>query len=292
MKKAYQLIDSTEKLIYLQKAVEVSHYVAIDTEFVRRTTYYAKLALIQIKAHDEIFLIDPLQCKDLSYIGEILQDESITKIFHAPQQDFEIFFQLFKKLPQNIFDTQLAAKFCNLGRSLSYRDLCKELLGADIDKTLQKCDWAVRPMTKEMYEYAAADVDNLSNIYEILYNILRTNDHMKDFQHASETLIDPQKYIVDYELSWKKVKFSNRNHRFLQRMKRMAAFREETAAKLNIPRGHFLTDKDLINLCYNLPMTSKELSKLRINSKWLKENHKENLLNVASAITEAEEAAQ
>ena len=293
MKKTYLLIDSEEKLQQLMKAVEASHYVAIDTEFVRRTTYFAKLALIQIKAHDEIFLIDPFLCKDLSYIGKLLQDESIIKIFHAPQQDFEIFYRLFKKVPKNVFDTQLAAKFCCLGSSLSYRDLCKELLCMDIDKTLQKCDWAERPLTNAMYKYAAADVDNLSNIYEILYNMLRTNEQMKAFQLAMEKILDHKRYILDFEHSWKKVKFSNRNKTFLKRMQKLAAFREETASLLDIPRAHFLTDKDLISLCYNLPETTKELQKLRIRSSWLKDaKHVEKLLAISHAIKEQETAAQ
>ena len=111
-------------------------HLTIDTEFIREKTYWPKLCLIQIYDGKEKVIIDPLEKNlDLDPFFKILNDKKIIKIFHAGRQDIEIFYNLTKKIPKNIFDTQIAAMVCGFGDSIGYDTLVSQILKKKIDKT-------------------------------------------------------------------------------------------------------------------------------------------------------------
>ena len=83
-----------------------SPYMAIDTEFLREKTYYAKLCLVQIAIEGEVAIIDPLGIRDLSVMAPALSDPNIMKIFHASSQDIEILYHETGVVPTPVFDTQ------------------------------------------------------------------------------------------------------------------------------------------------------------------------------------------
>lgn len=270
MKKSYLVIDQQEKLSILANEIDLCTSIAIDTEFVRRTTYYPKLRLIQLNINKKIFLLDIPNLSDLLVIKLLLADINKVKIIHAASQDFEIFFQLFGEIPRNIFDTQAAARICGLGQYLSYQNLCLQLLGIEIDKTLQKCDWGTQTITPEMYKYAANDVYHLPELYRILTTKLNETKTNELFAQEQTELFNIEKYKLNPNDAWKKIKIPGRYSKFLERIKMLAAYREESASLLDIPRGHFISDHDLITICEHLPTDQIELKKLHIHNRFLK----------------------
>ena len=134
------LVCSTDELDkFCSEVLEMSKYVTIDTEFVRRNTYYAKLCLIQLgfetKGTKNVILIDPLLTElNLTALKKLLENKRVTKIIHAGRQDLEIFLHLFDFLPAPLFDTQIAAMVCGMGEQESYESLVKKLLGKQLDK--------------------------------------------------------------------------------------------------------------------------------------------------------------
>jgi ribonuclease D len=144
-------------------------FVTVDTEFLRETTYWPKLCLIQAATDDEAVLIDPLvKGLDLSPFFALLANNKVTKVFHAARQDIEIFVKLTGKVPENIFDTQVAASVCGFGDSVSYDNLVRSITNVDLDKSSRFTDWSARPLSEKQRLYALADVTHLRDIYRAL----------------------------------------------------------------------------------------------------------------------------
>jgi ribonuclease D len=141
-------------------------FVTVDTEFLRETTYWPKLCLLQVATSDEAVLIDPLAPGlDLSPFFTLLANPKVIKVFHAARQDIEIFVKLTGKVPESIFDTQIAASVAGFGDSVSYDNLVRAVVGVDLDKSSRFTDWATRPLTEKQRLYALADVTHLRDIY-------------------------------------------------------------------------------------------------------------------------------
>ena len=144
-------------------------FLAVDTEFMRERTYYPQLCLVQISDGTTAVAIDPLaRGLDLAPLWALMCDEAIVKVFHAGQQDMEIFLHQIGRLPAPIYDTQLAAMVCGLGDQVGYDKLVKVLLGDDIDKTSRFTDWSKRPLSGRQITYALDDVIYLAQLYPLL----------------------------------------------------------------------------------------------------------------------------
>jgi ribonuclease D len=259
------LVDSQKILNELCLELSNIKILSIDTEFERKNTYFAKLSLIQISTHKHKIIIDVLANLDLSNLAKLLSDPNILKIFHAPREDFEIFYHLFKKIPINIFDIQIAAQICGLGKCLNYAFICKQILGITIDKTYQKSDWMERPIIKDMMSYAMNDVIFLEKIYNHFNSIMIKNNLLENYNDEIKHLLNLDNYNHNIFNVWKKVKFNKNIKNIENKIIMISAYREEVAMKLNIPRKHFFNDQDLLLLCKFLPTNDVELKKIKLN---------------------------
>src|SRR5690606_19856992 len=115
-----ELITSTSVLAQFCERAQRHDFVTVDTEFLRETTYWPKLCLLQAATLEEAVLVDPLAPNlDLAPFFELLADQRVAKVFHAARQDIEIFVKLSGKVSLNVFDTQIAASVCGFGDSVS-----------------------------------------------------------------------------------------------------------------------------------------------------------------------------
>ena len=136
--------------------------ITVDTEFLRETTYYPLLCVIQMASPDEAVVIDALaESMDLAPFFALMGNEKVLKVFHAARQDIEIVWHLAGILPHPIFDTQVAAMVLGYGDSIAYDALVEKVTGHRPDKTHRFTDWSRRPLTKEQIVYAEADVTHL-----------------------------------------------------------------------------------------------------------------------------------
>ncbi len=259
------IIDNQRALNEFCKQIQSCKTISVDTEFVRKNTYYARLSIIQVMAGSHKVIIDTLSNLVLAPLNEVFLNDQIVKIFHAPREDFEIFYHLFKKLPKNVFDTQIAAQLCEFGQYLSYGDICYKICGIEIDKTYQRADWLKRPISNDMLDYAIKDVEHLERIYEVLGEIITKTNKQDVYNNKVHTsLLTIANYAVNASTAWKKVKFNNHSSSFTRRMKIIAAYREEQASMIDLPRRHFITDEDLVRICKHLPTTNKHFEDLKL----------------------------
>ena len=102
-------VDDSAKLADLVERLKGASLIALDTEFMRERTYYARLCLIQIATDELVAIVDPLAIEDRSSLWEVLSDASSVKVLHSGVQDLEIIYHETGSVPAPIFDTQVAA---------------------------------------------------------------------------------------------------------------------------------------------------------------------------------------
>src|SRR4051812_22704199 len=125
-------------------------FVTVDTEFMRESTFWAQLCLIQMAGPGEAAIIDPFAAElDLSPFYRLMADEKVLKVFHAARQDIEIFVHQAGAVPHPIFDTQIAAMVCGYGDQVSYDQLVYRVTGDQIDKSSRFTDWSHRPLSEK-----------------------------------------------------------------------------------------------------------------------------------------------
>lgn len=288
----YEYIDTTDKLDNFIERISTASWLALDTEFIRGRHYFSKLCLIQIATKDHLACIDPLACDDLSSFADLLYNTNITKVLHAVHQDMDIFYQLFKKIPTPIFDSQVAAAVLGIGNQIGYSNLVAALLEIELDKSQSRTDWAKRPLSTRQLNYAIDDVRYLREIYPMLLDQLQKLNRldwlMPSFEHSTAiTTYQPQP-----EKMWLKVHGKQSlNAQQLAVLRDLAAWRETTAIKRNLPRRWLMPDSLLVDLARQQPTTTYAIQRLRgTNTKQLRPYHDQwvNCINKAKRLPEAQ----
>ena len=184
--------------IYKSSAIP---FIGFDTEFIRETTYWPLLCLIQLSLENKIILIDPLiNNLSLEPLNEIMAMPEIIKICHSGRQDCEIFNHLFGQPPLSLFDTQIAASFLKMGDCIGFQSLVHEILGKKLDKTHQHTNWSARPLSPQQIDYAAQDVADLATLYTYLSDELKEANLWETALEQMKILSDPSIYEVNKEI--------------------------------------------------------------------------------------------
>ena len=257
-------ITDTEELSAYCKVARAFDFVTVDTEFLRETTYWPKLCLLQVATPDEAVLVDPLaNGLDLGPFLELLVDASVVKVFHAARQDIEIFVKLSGKVPVNIFDTQAAASVCGFGDSVSYDNLVRAITGVELDKSSRFTDWSSRPLSDKQKSYALADVTHLRDVYLKLRTQLDETQRWSWVEDELETLRSIDTYVVQPAHAWERLRMKLNRPRDLAALKALAAWREARAQGNDQPRSRILKDDALAELVVQRPLTADAFDKLR-----------------------------
>ncbi|BBK31291.1 ribonuclease D [Stella humosa] len=266
------LIADTESLAAFCQRQIGADYVAVDTEFMRDKTYWPQLCLVQVAGPEEAAAIDPLAPgMDLAPLLELMFDERIVKVFHAARQDIEIFYHLTGRIPEPLFDTQVAAMVCGFGEAVSYENLATKLAGARIDKSSRFTDWAQRPLTPRQLTYALSDVTHLRPTYEKLRRRLEKSGRGEWLDEEMNVLLEPGTYRLEPAESWRRFKVRGGSGRFLAVLKEVAAWRERTAQDKDMPRGRILRDEAVLEIAAHHPASVDDLARTRGLGKGLAE---------------------
>jgi len=260
-----ELINTTDALAEACRALQEHDFVAVDTEFMRETTFWPQLCLIQAAAGPVEVMIDPLAERiDLAPLLELLSDPGTMKVFHACRQDVEIFFHMNGgAVPQPLFDTQIAAMAVGLGDSISYDNLVRQVLGRPIDKGPRFTDWSRRPLSKNQLVYALADVTHLRDLYPKLREQLDTLGRADWVAEEMQILTDPGTYRMDPDEAWRRLKLRKTSAKWLAALKAAAAWREREAQTRDMPRSRVVKDDGLYELAHAAPTSLDELAGLR-----------------------------
>ncbi|SFG95453.1 ribonuclease D [Methylobacterium gossipiicola] len=259
------LISTTPALADACARFAAQPFVTVDTEFMRETTYYPKLCLIQMAGPDGSgALVDPLAPGlDLAPFFALMADEGVVKVFHSARQDLEIIWLLGGLLPQPFFDTQVAAMVCGYGDSVSYEQLVNDVAKAKIDKSSRFTDWSRRPLSDAQLSYALSDVTHLVKVYEVLAGQLLSTDRGEWLDEEMSVLTSPETYRADPSSAWRRLAGRMRKPREIAVLIEVAAWREREAQSRNVPRGRILKDEAVIDVATAAPRSVEALGRLR-----------------------------
>jgi ribonuclease D len=257
-------VTDTQSLAELVAELRTAPGVAIDTEFMREKTYFARLCLIQLASDDVTAIVDPLAIADLSPLKELLTDPAVVKIFHAGSQDLEIFYRLFGVATAPIFDSQVAATLAGFPQQVGYGALVKEVMGVTLDKGDTYTDWAKRPLSETQIEYALNDVRYLPEIRRRLLAEMEREGRIEWLAADFARLEDPATYqVVPHEL-WRRVKrISSLNRRQLAVAREVTAWREHEAQRRDVPKRWVIGDESIIEIARRAPKSGDELHAIR-----------------------------
>ena len=258
------LITDTKALTALCKALAHDTFVTVDTEFMRETTYWPDLCLIQIAGAEVNGLIDPMaEGIDLKPFFALMNNEKVLKVFHAARQDVEIMVHLAGTVPHPIFDTQIAAMVCGFGDQVSYEAIVRKLAKAQIDKSSRFTDWSRRPLTEKQLTYALSDVTHLRTVYEKLKLELEANGREPWLAQEMAILMAIETYRTEPQDAWKRIKVRLKSKKQLAVLIAVAGWRELEAQEKNVPRSRVIKDDAVAEVATQMPQSKEALGQLR-----------------------------
>jgi len=245
-----ELIETSADMEALLTQLNNQTIIAVDTEFFRETSYYPKLALVQIATDSVVACIDPLAFDARPALRSILLNSEITKIFHSCSQDLEVLFYYLGEAPNAIYDTQIANSLLNEHQQIGYAKLVEKELGTLLDKSQTRTNWLQRPLTSKQIQYAGDDVLYLYKLQHILDEKLQQLDRKSWFDEESKKLLNDQySFQPDSDTLWKRVKGSSRlNRKKLAIVQAIALWRENLAKQKDRTRRRILADDIIIDL--------------------------------------------
>ncbi len=259
-----RLITKTADLGAFCQELASQPFAAVDTEFMRETTYWPKLCLIQAAAPGFEAVIDPLaEGLDLKPFLDLMADESVLKVFHAARQDLEIFLKLGGQLPKPVFDTQIAAMACGYGDTVAYDALVQQVLKRRLDKSSRFTDWSRRPLSENQLTYALADVTHLRDIYPRIYDKLESAGRLSWLDEEHAYLLDPEIYDTTPENSWKRLKLRKTTADYVLGLQVAAAWRERQSQMRDVPRGRIVKDEALYEIAEHRPKNAADFDRMR-----------------------------
>jgi len=262
----WHLIESDAALEELLAREAGARVVIVDTEFMRRNTFYPEVALVQLcfehdgADSDTAWLIDPLRIDNPAPLADLFANPAVLKVIHSASEDLEVFQRWLAVLPQPLFDTQRAAALLNIGFGLGYRALVRELCGVDLPKGETRSNWLQRPLTESQCEYAGLDVTWLLPVWRELHArcVLQDKLHwvLADGRDAITGLsTEAEDFHKRIKMAWKL------NRRQLGELAAICRWREETARSRDKPRSWIIDDQACFQLALKSPTSMAELQR-------------------------------
>lgn len=291
----YEYVTNTDRLKGICKEIKNNaEIIALDTEFIRKTTYFPILCLVQISYFDKNFgaknfIIDALQDNlDLTYFYKsILNNCEIKKIIHSFSQDLEALNFKHNIKMNNLEDTQIMAEFCGFDSNLGYSKLVREVLGINFvkNKNIQHSNWKKRPLTDSQKIYAANDVIYLISVYEKLLEKLKNIGNYEYYTNEIDHILKYRDRDFVINNSWRKMKFNlnNKSLNYAFLLKELCKWREEKAITTNLIRNFVIEDNVLEEIVKLKPKTQKKFNEIFTYSKYnvnISKEYKQEIVNI------------
>ena len=259
----FSYITNSESLHQLCEKIAAQKLVAFDTEFVAEDSYRPELCLVQVATEDEIAIIDPYTCTDLSPFWNSLIDPDTTVIVHAGREETLFCYRATKKLIPRLFDIQIAAAFLGFEYPASYGNLVHRFTGMVLDKEETRSDWRNRPLTNQQLQYAAQDVRDLPRLFKILSQHLTKQDRLSWLEEETKRR---QEELADFESneSWFRISgIQALSGNSLSIIRGLWNWRDAKAKERDVPPRKVLRDDLLVELARRGTSDVRRMTSLR-----------------------------
>ena len=262
-------------------------FLAVDTEFVRTTTFYPKAGLLQIADDELCYLIDPLAISEWQPLADVFTAPSVTKVFHACAEDLEVCRRLTGVVPEPLADTQLAAAMAGLGGSLGFQKLVGLMLDVELAKGETRSDWLRRPLSEEQIHYAVADVYYLNYLYPLLEHKLEAAGRLEWLQEDCQRVVDEARCEPEISLYYRRIKLAWKLRPQEQYvLQKLAEWRELRARERDVPRNKVVDDSSLWNIARFKPSRKDQLARAGLKPEAVRQDGVDLLALTATALDE------
>ena len=282
----FSLINNNHSLADVCQSAREQSVVALDTEFVRVSSYFPKLGLIQLYDGERVSLIDPLSITDFSPFLALLSDQNVLKILHACSEDLLVFLQEFDQLPQPIMDTQIMARFLGLGTSAGLAKLVRQYLNVDVDKSATRTNWMKRPLSESQLHYAAGDVWYLLPLYHRLQQELAAGPWLNAVLADCALALTKTKKLQTYDTETAYLDIPNAwklNPLELARLKILAKWRQEVAITRDLALSYVVKSEHLWKVAKYNPRNTSEMLEMGLTNNEVRVRGKKILQLLAQA---------
>lgn len=259
-------VDNAAQLQQLLDELGEVPLVALDTEFIKRDTYYPILALVQVNTGRAIYLLDAPKL-NLTAFWQALSRVP-TMIWYACGEDLGIFYLLSDCPPlTNVFDVQIGIAYLTGILQAGYSQAIQEVLSIAIDKGESQSNWLARPLSEEQRQYAINDVRYLPALYHsvkdalaqrgVLDYVIEDCQHYANELHTTQHLPDDQLYLDLIAPTY--------HRRQIALLQQLSVWREELARAVNQPRTFIISRQALREIITEQPTTIKALARTTIN---------------------------
>lgn len=256
-------IDKQPAFDDAMRRVARNRVVAVDTEADSLHSYFDKVCLIQISVSGEDLVVDPLRKLDLRAFGDLLGDRNITKVLHGADYDLRILNRDFGFTPANLVDTMICAQLLGY-EAIGLAALLEKHFALKLDKSHQRADWAQRPLTRDMLEYAATDTRHLAQLAEKLRAELealgRWEWALEEFARL-ETIRWTER---GDEEPFRRLKgLGGLDRRSLAVVRALHDFRDRLAREADRPPFKIFSNDTILDAAKVKPQTDEELAKMK-----------------------------
>ena len=282
----FTVITDNTSLLEICNLAQQQSEVALDTEFMRVSTYFPKLGLIQLYDSERVSLIDPLAITDFSPFVALLSNPKVLKILHSCSEDLLVFLQKFDQLPRPMIDTQIMARFLGLGTSAGLAKLAQQYLNIEIDKAATRTNWIKRPLSDIQLQYAAGDVWYLLPLYHILEKELAKTPWEQAVRDDCELALskthklqerDSEKAYLDIPNVWKL------NPLELSRLRILAQWRQNVGIERDLALSYIVKSDNLWKVAKNNPRNTSEMLEMGLTENEVRVRGKKILQLLAQA---------
>jgi ribonuclease D len=277
MIKSTTLISTAEGILTLAQSLRERDIIAIDTEFIRESTFFPIVEIIQVATEDQSWLVDARAFKKnysdskpeafdrgLVPLLEVFQDPKILKILHAAQGDQECLYTSFGVVASPTLDTAVAASLCGYGDAIGLGKLLQAVMDIHLAKGHARTNWSVRPLPEQLMDYAHADVEHLVLLGKKLIEQLEKLGRRAWAFELSAKWENPSLYQVDVEgIAHKLARGGRLDKKGYQALLNLVQWREQRVRHLNLPRRWVADDHVLLDLAHVRPKDLEHLSAFR-----------------------------
>lgn len=284
-------VKTQDDLFALLDEIEAVDTIALDTEFIKRDTFFPILALLQVNTGKGIYLIDVPKLY-LEEFWEVIADVP-TLVLHACGEDLGIYY-LLSNLPAltNVFDTQIGLGFLTGEGSMGYQKSLHDTLDIHVNKGESQSDWLQRPLTHEQEQYAADDVRYLLPLFAVIKTQLQAQNlwdyALEDCQSYTQELYS-NLHTPDNALYVSVADFRDSRQQ-LAMLQTLCEWREQLAKSINKPRTFILRPQALREIIEKPPHTLKQLGFTSIKPQVIRMYGQE-MLNLIEGVRKADESS-
>lgn len=267
---ALKLTDTPAGVVEACEALLASDWIALDTEFIRETSFFPQFEILQLATRDRVWLVDVSTLlkkhgpSALEPVRSVMREKRVLKVIHACLGDQECLYWLFKEVAAPVFDTAVGGALLGVGDSPGLATLMKHFLNIELKKGHSRTNWGKRPLPEELLEYAAADVEDLVRLAEVIKEKLDQAGRWDWALKASQNAGRPELYDVPPEsVAERLAKSHGFDRRDMPVLLELVRWREDRVRRVNRPRRWIADDSVLLSLCRAKPQSVEQLQAFR-----------------------------